>query len=554
MNVDGVFLVAAENKDTYCLDPLKTGLSSRFENVHSLNFFDDINDSDGAILTEFARCTFPIAIISSAAMAGFLELIRPRESFLCIGLEHGIAPFKSYTYGRHLLSSDFYLAPTRGWAERLARLYPDARSQVRIGGYPKIEAIKERIDTKGATPGNLPKRILVILSWGVDEEAFKFLPDLDYIDYVLHPADYKLIMTVNLKKARLYVSNPDITYDLIASASVVIGDFSSLTLECIYLNKHVVFMVDRSIYKSNCDMDAQFFNEDSSEFGIIPESGGRINIEDSITATQFACLATTFGVDIDAFKARTTRASFDPIFLPPADKNNVELCAEEICKLRDLAGAWTLAKHYSEEEAVGIVRKMCFISSSYQSILGRPSDRSGLRHYLKRITEFDGSALHSAVSVWHEITTSSEAKRRSATCPSELPRISYPDSDPIKSAHSFAAKNRLVEALCWVTMAIERHPSKGEYLRLKASILERMGRFEEALQVAHEAKALGADPDCIGVDIDRINSLHVLELWKNAASDNRATSLVSYSQLLAMGKLSLRDVMKFARKLVKATV
>jgi tetratricopeptide (TPR) repeat protein len=543
-----------------------------------------------------------------------LKNIRPRESFTAIGIEHGIAPFKKYTYSRELLSSNYYLAPTRGWARRLVHLYPEERAKIRLGGYPKLDALKDRMfdatskngGYQGVTRGN---RILVILSWGVKDDAFNILPDFECIDYLLHPSDKRIASNVQLRDARLHISSPDVTQDLIRDASLVVGDFSSLTLECICLNKHVIYMIDRSIYSGDCDIGSNFFQADAAEYGCVPESNYRIPLAGSITASDLARLVDIYGAEIEKYKKATVKAEFCSEFLPPNFADNREICAKEIFDLSQIPSASSkIAQDYRRSD---IVDAMCFIYGAYRGALGRFPDPGGLRHYLQKLECLDDSALDRTMAVCRSLYGSPEARRlrsgapdpddvdamltlieqearrdRDRTCQimetvgaQLLPDFyrSKRDSadgragwihygvklassagvdidDLVKLAHACAGEERLGEALHWIGKAIELHSEQGEYLRFKASILERMGRFEEALQVAHEAMALGADPDCIGTDIDRINAQHVLELWRNAASDNRATSLASYSQLLAMGKLSLRDVMKFARKLVKATV
>jgi len=552
MSVDGIFLISSENKDKYCLDPIAKGLESRFAALHFFDFFEDITSNNGKVLSEFARSKFPVAIISSAIMVDFLSLIRPRETFLCVGVEHGIAPFKTYTYGKHLLSSDFYLAPTKGWAERLARLYPESRPQIRIGGYPKLEVIKGRIERRSSAE-DMCKRILVILSWGVAENAFEFLPDLEFIDYVLHPADYKLKNMVLLSNAGLHVSSPDVTYDLISSASLVIGDFSSLTLECIHLGKHVVFMVDRSIYNGNCDMDASFFNDVSPEFGVIPESGTRIAIEGAITVAEFASLVARFGDDIEEFIGSTKQAEFDQAFLPPADRNNIDLCVDELCKLFDVPRAWRGTGSGLRDETTDAVESMCFIWDSYQTLLGRPADRGGLRHYLRRMAEFNGSVLHKAVAVWHEISSSPEAKRQHIPDTQELPRIYFP-ADPVKLAHAHAAEERLSDALYWITKALERQPDNGEFHRFKASILERMGLFEQALGAAQDAGLRGADSSAIAFDIERIGHRLVGSIEDNSASLDAAVSLPASARLLVMGRLPLGKTIRLLANVLMASL
>ena len=117
---------------------------------------------------------------------------------------------------------------------------------------------------------------------------------------------------------------------------------------------------------------------------------------------------------------------------------------------------------------------------------------------------------------------------------------SEPD-DLIQLAHTLATEERLPEALHWIGKALDLRPEECELLRFKASILERMGRFEEALQTAQEAQSLGADFEAISDDIDRIRGKLVAFLELSIQSPEREISLHAYAMLLSMRKLSFRN-------------
>jgi len=124
--------------------------------------------------------------------------------------------------------------------------------------------------------------------------------------------------------------------------------------------------------------------------------------------------------------------------------------------------------------------------------------------------------------------------------------------DLVQLAHSYASDEKLFDALYWVTKALGLEPGEGELLRFKASILERMGKFDQALRTAHEAKFNNADPECISSDIDRINKQRVALLREHSSSIDDATSLPAFAKLLGMGRLELHDLMKFVGKIIKS--
>lgn len=131
-----VFIFALERKDVACLDPLLNELKRLSSNVFfipSPSSRDLFNTFDRNVLHRFCGADFPIAVISSSEMRKIISLFRQDGTYQVVNIEHGVAPFKSYTYGPHLVASDHYIAPTKLWAERLQRLYPDQAHKVRVG-------------------------------------------------------------------------------------------------------------------------------------------------------------------------------------------------------------------------------------------------------------------------------------------------------------------------------------------------------------------------------------------------------------------------------------
>lgn len=124
--------------------------------------------------------------------------------------------------------------------------------------------------------------------------------------------------------------------------------------------------------------------------------------------------------------------------------------------------------------------------------------------------------------------------------------------DVMHLAHSYANDEKLFDALYWASKAIELRPEDGEFLRFKASILERMGRFEKALQTAHEAQQHGADPESISADIDRVNARLISHLREASNCRDDESSLPASLKLLAIGQLKFPQFIKFIGKVVSA--
>lgn len=151
-----------------------------------------------------------------------------------IGVEHGIAPFKMYTYGKHFLNYDYFLAPTPIWQKRLKDLY---NYECYLGGFPKLDKFKNY------KTGN---KTLVIFSWGVNFDKVNKLPKLENVIYTFHPT----------AKKKFGLSN---------NIGNVIGDHSSLTLECAFLGLKPKFFIIRDFYNSNVNLPKVYFEKGISE-------------------------------------------------------------------------------------------------------------------------------------------------------------------------------------------------------------------------------------------------------------------------------------------------
>jgi hypothetical protein len=124
--------------------------------------------------------------------------------------------------------------------------------------------------------------------------------------------------------------------------------------------------------------------------------------------------------------------------------------------------------------------------------------------------------------------------------------------DFVQLSHAYAAEECLIEASYRISKAIELQPDNGELRRFKASILERMARFEEALQAAIEARNLGADAESISFDVERIEARLVCHLTEVSSCLDTAVSLPASMKLLCMGRLTFPEFIKFIGKIVRA--
>jgi len=77
--------------------------------------------------------------------------------------------------------------------------------------------------------------------------------------------------------------------------------------------------------------------------------------------------------------------------------------------------------------------------------------------------------------------------------------------DWVALAHLLAKANRLEEALAWISRAVAVS-EVADYYRLQASVLERLGRFEEAVRAASQALKLRPNDNKLVADVERISA------------------------------------------------
>lgn len=430
-----VFLFAGEDKDSYCLEPLADELRKRFTRVYDLSGTLELRCSTPpvrSVLQGFCSEERPLVLLCSPYVGSFLEILRSRESYDCIGIEHGIAPFKRHTFGQHLLASDYYIAPTRLWADRLKRLYPEQAHRIEVGGFPRLEILRElrvkAMNSVEASPAGIGHwlqaegvRKLVILSWGTDPAELDRLPDTPNIAYLYHPGDKKGMLGRTSTRSSLFLSTPELSSCLLANADEVYGDFSSLSLEAVTLGIPTRIFIDRRLYTSNCDLPPEFFDRRSPDFAMIPEAGERIPPE---LALSLEALSNFLAGDGGSAPPLTVDA-LPPGILPPSGVDNRKVTADAIHKISANMPQNTPVRAHLDQNGVDA---LLFLLSAYSDVLGRTSDLKGLRHYLIRLISSASSPPLAGLSILREFAHSAEGRARFEQGRWGWPQISFEPS------------------------------------------------------------------------------------------------------------------------------
>lgn len=391
-----IFLVSSENKDKYCLDPIADNLEREFGNCRNVNISYDNILAGGSQLDALAASLCPVVVCASLFSLDMTRLIRGAAPFISIGIEHGLAPFKSYTFNPRFLEYDTYLAPTELWGNRLKALYSPASDKVQIGGYPRLEVLRELRDTKRKTGevADIPfwqgvssgKRKLVVLSWGIDEKSISSLPDSAEIVYLLHPVEAKRAAMISFSNASIVVSTPEIAATLLAHADMVAGDFSSMTFEAAHLGLPTFFFICRELYRSNCDMSAGFFQRGSNEFAYIPHTAHQFAPDAILDKAGLLRLLTENAPPATDGSISTAGLNQMPAgLLPPAGKDSRLLITEAIRTIMNkeypVRAPSGSVPAKTQHHRLGSIR---FLLNAYRQVLGRDADLGGLRHYLEK--------------------------------------------------------------------------------------------------------------------------------------------------------------------------
>ncbi|WP_313634222.1 hypothetical protein [Massilia timonae] len=420
-----IYFIANEAKDIYCLTPLASLIDRKIYSLNSLSKSDiaDILFADKPIFV----CASHIALI-------FLEAIRPRDSFIAVGIEHGLAPFKGYTFSERLLDYNVYCAPTEAWAERLRKLYPGKANRVVTTGYPRLETLKalreiirnaeySNNDEYQSSDSTENRNILVVLSWGVHPDSLKKLPDLPNIVYLAHPADSHLTGAVNFEKSRLLISSPAIASRLLARADIVYGDFSSMTIESEVLGLPVKMFLCRDLYKSDCDLGNSFFEPSAENYAKAPHHTGQIDERNVIG--DLPSLIDSLTKSATDKKDNEKVRIFPKDFSPPME-SAVKLC---VAVLNNLAVKIETGAHHlttvSVDETRNISVALEFLISAYHTILGRAPDGNGIRTYMNDFRASKDPGPLWSLKVLREFAYSKEGQNRWQDSPKRLTTVHF---------------------------------------------------------------------------------------------------------------------------------
>ena len=120
-------------------------------------------------------------------------------------------------------------------------------------------------------------------------------------------------------------------------------------------------------------------------------------------------------------------------------------------------------------------------------------------------------------------------------------------ADLVALAHACARSERLTEALSWILRAIEIQPFDGELLRFQASVLERLGKIDDALLVAEAARNLECDIGAVSADIVRLQERQSAQVRKFMATASPADRLAGYAKLVWSRRASVEDLIFLAQ-------
>lgn len=421
----GVYLFSSQAKDAYCLSPIIDALSKSFSSV-SLVSFDAICDD----MARFSVEECPVAVFSSMSAYDFAGFIRGGRPFISIGVEHGVAPFKGYSYNHRFLEYDCYISPTKMWADRMAHLHPRYAKKFTHFAYPRLDDLQARVERSrdldheawsGAAPD---QRDLVILSWGVDFSALRRMPDREGVVYLVHPSMFKAVRRTSLGRAKILVSDPDTAATLVAGAHRIFGDFSSMTLEAACLNPKTFMFVDRRFYGSDCDLKPTFFDHASAAFGRVESAGFSLPRAHVLNLESLA--KALGGEDMPA--AAAVRAWAPKTMMPEATRDQSEKAASVIV---DVVSALRPEKRLLGTMSPSLIALKA-VESAYHEVLGREPDYPAALTHAKNWLESPAAPAAKTISLYNTFAQSAEGKKRWAAGSFHLPQMTLaPMTDPI---------------------------------------------------------------------------------------------------------------------------
>lgn len=418
-----IFFLATEEKEYTALFPLYAEMSELNTRTYFLKFFDAAVDAS-SVFSLFLENSFPIVVAATPSSLHYVSVLRPRWSYTAVGCEHGISPFKKYTYSPVFLDYDYYLAPTDLWLTRLQTLYPNRKTRFYQGDYPRLEELREKsknIEISGII-NYIPKYILdkkekiqlVIFTWGINEKILQSMPDKVGIIYLLHPAQKEFLKDVSFKNACIVISNQNITPKLIGFSDIIFGDLSSLTIEAASIKKDTYLVLDGSLYTEDHDFDDGLMDRNSPRYATVPETDVRIGDEYILSLEDLRMCLEQERID-EAFRA----LSLDDRLLPPKRSDKLSLCAEKLISLakRDDDSD----KNHEEKK----YQKECiaFLVDSYRLVLNRDPDHVGLEAYMRVMKETQETPLVTGLTILLALARSDEGRAVSQRQGISWPRI-----------------------------------------------------------------------------------------------------------------------------------
>lgn len=417
MTGPNIYLFSSEKKDSYCLDPVSKPLQSHFTNVLDVHI-DHLDDN----LAKFSLDDCPVGIFTSTRAYDLARFVRRGRTFLSIGLEHGVAPFKTYTFNDRFLEYDCYISPTQMWADRLQRRHPRYAAKFTNVGYPRLDDLRERVEKAAkvdheAWAGAAPEaRDLVVFSWGVEGKALGRLPDREGIVYLIHPAMFKMVKSVKFERARVLLSEPDTAAALIAGAARIFGDYSSMTFEAACLHPRTYMFVERRLYDSDCDLPAAFFDHESEAFGEVAHTAFQLPVEQVMNLENLTdALDGGAVVDVEPVSAWAPED-----LMPDLSGDNLPRTVATITDF--VADLWPQKRLLDRMSPTMAALKA--VDSAYRDVLGRKPDYpSALDHAHAWMNNAD-PPIAKTLSLYSAFAQSPEGRRRWSTGIFEMPTVS----------------------------------------------------------------------------------------------------------------------------------
>lgn len=320
-----------------------------------------------------------------------------RSKVIFVSFDHGIAPFKVYSYAEHFIKYDYYLGTTQFIVDRLKQLFPLNRNKFLVGGFPRLDMLYSDIGARKDLHGLLRRyyfgtykgRItLALFSWGVKKSFVEDLPDREGVVYLFHPSeDRRVVFGRPWNYAVVAISNRFVVPDLLSIADEIYGDLSSLTMEASQCGKTTYMMLDKGCYIDGYDVDDDSFVPGRATYGLIPSS--RIRIEKN----QLLSGAQLIG-SLSSGVPQSEPLQLPEVLLAPVPgRNSEQLCCAlmeifvlEGLTVSEVAGRDLNSKVINESQKIKVGD---IVSIAYFVALGRGADSGGLEGYIRRFSVFE---------------------------------------------------------------------------------------------------------------------------------------------------------------------